>query len=317
MSKLIKSWVGPISTSLSCGVSEIIIPRCINKAKYKISVLEYFLILTLIFQLVLLLSDILSNNNLILNELNNHLGHIFNMSDNNANNSSSDKFTNIPNQNNNYNSMIRTIAVNAAALAARTPRTRAVSLILGNTYSTLTDIITNEEKANYWIDQYTFYQQNGRLRGGSTGEGPFEREFNPFNGDNKFNDTSRDSSYLPSTDSPGSEDYNFIQNILLPAEHTIPTETLVNQHLIIILALFVLVLALIMLVVFFYLDLMIILNKDYFLNNVNNKYIKMYVKYVLFKTKFNLIFEALIILLTLLAIAYFLLYLIKHPIILG
>ncbi|MBM6387845.1 MAG: hypothetical protein JSY10_28415 [Paenibacillus sp.] len=238
------------------------------------------------------------------------------MSDNNANsnNSSSDRFTNIPNQNNNYNSMIRTIAVNAAALAARTPRTRAVSLILGNTYSALTDVITNEEKANFWIDQYNFYQQNGRLRGGSTGEGPFEREFNPFNPENKFCDAFGNSNYSSFVDSSGSDDKNFIQRILSPVEHTIPTETLINQHFIIILALFVLVLALIMLVIFFYLDLMIIFNKDYFLNKVSNKYIKMYAKYVLLKTKFNLIFEALIIVLTLLAIAYFLHYLITHPI---
>lgn len=65
----------------------------------------------------------------------------------------------------------------------------------------------------------------------------------------------------------------------------------------------------------FQLGLLIIFNKDYFLNKVSNKYIKMYAKYVLLKTKFNLIFEALIIVLTLLAIAYFLHYLITHPII--
>lgn len=292
------------------------------KAKTQVSYVEYFLVLTLVFQLGLLL-EILLDNNLFLFELNNYSDYILNMSNNNDNSNNSNnslpKYTNIPHSDNNYNSMIRTIAINAAALAAKTPRTRAVSLVLGNTYAALTDIITNEERAsppyggrckgasgpfaNYWIDQYNHYLRYGRLRGGQQGEGPFEREFNPFNPENKFDSSFGNYSYSSFVDSSDSVDKNIIQKFLSPVEHSIPLETLINQHFLIILALFVLVLALIMLVLFFYLDLIIIFNKDYFLNKVSNKYIKMYAKYVLLKTKVNLIVEALIIVFTLLILA--------------
>lgn len=116
--------------------------------------------------------------------------------------------------------------------------------------------------------------------------------------------------------SSNSEDYNFIRDLLYPIDHSIPLETLINQHFIIILGLFFMILALIILTLYFYLDLIIIFNKDYLLNNVKNKYILMYVKYVLFKTKVEIMFVSILSLSMIIFFTYCLHYIITHPIIL-
>jgi hypothetical protein len=68
---------------------------------------------------------------------------------------------------------------------------------------------------------------------------------------------------------------------------------------------------------YFYLNLFILSNKDYLLNNVKNKYLLMYVKYVLFKTRIDIILIGAFILTGILFVAYILHYLVIHPIILG
>jgi len=79
---------------------------------------------------------------------------------------------------------------------------------------------------------------------------------------------------------------------------------------VIILGLFVFVSALIILSLYFYINVLILLNKDYFLNKVKNKYVLLYVKYIIFKTKIDFIFIGLITLCMLFFMAYILHYLI-------
>lgn len=228
---------------------------------------------------------------------------------------------NIPRHHDNpdFSRMIRYISGNAAALMAATPRNRAVGVFVSNSFNLIADVIGNEEKANYWIDQYNHYMKHGRMRGGEKGNGPFERSFNPFdnNPGGSNNDSPGGSGISSLVDSSDSSDFNFIRNLLSPVDHSIPLDTLINQHFIIILALFFMVLALIIITLYFYLDLIIIFNKDYLLNNVKNKYILMYVKYVLFRTRVDIVFVSILSLSMIIFFAYCLHYLITHPIILG
>jgi hypothetical protein len=258
---------------------------------------------------------------------------IFNMADENqANNQNSGKNTdqnpysrlfpnmglndNIPRHHDNpdLSRMIRYLSGNAAALMAASPRNKAVGVFVSNSFNLIADVISNEEKANYWIDQYNHYMKHGRMRGGEKGNGPFERSFNPFDNNPGGPGGPGVSSLV---DSSNPSDSNFIRNLLSPVDHSIPLDTLINQHFIIILALFFMVLALIIITLYFYLDLIIIFNKDYLLNNVKNKYILMYVKYVLFRTRVDIMFVSILSLSMLIFFAYCLHYLITHPIILG
>ena len=308
------------------------------KAKTQVSVLEYVLTLTLIYQLGLL-TEMLININMYQDFSLYNSDLILNMADNNqANNQNTGQNTNqnqyirnspnivlndnIPRHHDNpdLSRMIRYLSGNAAALMAANPRNKAVGVFVSNSFNLIADVISNEEKANYWIDQYNHYMKFGRMRGGEKGDGPFERNFNPFN--NNFggpddNNSSGGSGISSLVDSSNSTDSNFIRNLLSPVDHSIPLDTLINQHFIIILALFFMVLALIIITLYFYLDLIIIFNKDYLLNSVKNKYILMYVKYVLFRTRVYIIFVSILSLSMLIFFAYCLHYLITHPIIVG
>lgn len=55
-------------------------------------------------------------------------------------------------------------------------------------------------------------------------------------------------------------------------------------------------------------------NKDYFLKKVTNKYVLMYVKYIIFKTKVDIIFIGILTISMLIFMSYILQYLIVHPI---
>lgn len=308
------------------------------KAKTQVSMLEYVLTLTLIYQLGLL-TEMLININMYQDFLLYNSDLILNMADNNQNNNQNmnqntnqnlyNRFypnlgqnDNVPRHHDNpdLSRMIRYISGNAAALMAGSPRNRAAGIFVSNSFNLIADVISNEEKANYWIDQYNHYMKYGQMRGGEKGDGPFERVFNPFNrnfeGSNDDNG-SGGSGISSLVDSSNSSDSNFIRNLLSPVDHSIPLDTLINQHFIIILALFFMVLALIIITIYFYLDLTIIFNKDYLLNNVKNKYILMYVKYVLFRTRVDIIFFSILSLSMLIFFAYCLHYLITHPIILS
>jgi len=81
------------------------------------------------------------------------------------------------------------------------------------------------------------------------------------------------------------------------------------------LGLFIMVICLIMITIFLYINLIILFNKDYFLNRVKNKYVLMYVKYVAFKTRIAIFVISFFILVSQCFMAYILHYLIIHPII--
>ena len=91
--------------------------------------------------------------------------------------------------------------------------------------------------------------------------------------------------------------------------------TLLHVHFIFILVLFIIVISLIILTLYFYLNLIILFNKDYFLNRVQNKYVLMYAKFVVFKSRVDIAVIGALNIATLMFIAYILHYLIVHPIV--
>ena len=121
--------------------------------------------------------------------------------------------------------------------------TRAIGLTIANAGNVLADLVSNEERANYWIDQFNYYQNNGRFRGGQPGSGPFERGTNPFENPDDIG-RSDTSNYLP--------DLSFIKDFFAPVEHSIPLDTLQNVHIIMTLGLFVLVFCIVLLLIYFF-----------------------------------------------------------------
>ena len=77
--------------------------------------------------------------------------------------------------------------------------------------------------------------------------------------------------------------FDFIKILFAPVKHSMSLDTLISVHFLMILGLFVIVTALILLIVYFYINLLIIFNKEFILNKIKNKYALMYVKYVLGK----------------------------------
>lgn len=312
------------------------------KIRFNINIFDFFLLLFLTYHLGLLLELILSGSIsackfYILNEIDfNSTDHVLNMASNNNNNintssNSNGDFTNIPadSQGIDYARLIRYFSVNIAALAARRPLTRAAGLALGNTANILADIVSSEARANFWIDQYIYYRNNGRFRGGQPGSGPFERgnEFNPFDpNQNGGSGSSGISNFVSTSNFGGNSNSNnsildyfsldFFRDFFAPVEHSISLTNLVTIHSMIVTGLFFLVVCLILFTAYFYINLLILFNKDYLLTRVQNKYLMMYVKYVIFKTKIDLGFIAVAITTTLAFMAYVLHYLIVHPIIL-
>nr|YP_009652943.1 hypothetical protein [Taiwanofungus camphoratus]QCG69980.1 hypothetical protein [Taiwanofungus camphoratus]UKQ56111.1 hypothetical protein [Taiwanofungus camphoratus]WRO45185.1 hypothetical protein [Taiwanofungus sp. YW-2023a] len=250
--------------------------------------------------------------------------NILHMSDNRTNQGQLD---NIP-RNTEYKDparLIRYITSNITALAIRRAAGRLTAVFIANASNVWIDIISNEARANYWIDQYNHYTQFGRLRGGQPGYGPFERDrgTNPLElpsdeaNTNISNASSPSGGGIPEAskfipDSP----VDFFRDNFSPVDHSIPLDTLINVHIILILGLFFLVLGLIFLFIFLFINLLIIFNKNYFLERIKNKYVLMYAKYVIFKSRVDILFLGLFILGILCFILYILHYLIVHPIIL-
>ena len=179
----------------------------------------------------------------------------------------------------------------------------------------LFEIVYSEERANYWIDQFNFSEMN--QRGEQPSSGPFEKG---------MSDKNHHLFLGPSNFGPGGScsnhtsnflgESNFLKDLFDPVEHSIPLATLLNVHFILHLGLFVMVICLILLMMYFYINLIIIYNKDYFLNKVTNKYLRMYAKYVIFKSRFDIFIISIMVIAVLGFIAYTLHYLIVHPIIL-
>lgn len=138
--------------------------------------------------------------------------------------------------------LIRYLSTNVGALLARRPVTRAIGLTVVNAGNIIADVASNEERANYWIDQWNFYKANGRFRGGAQGSGPFERGTNPFEPASGQGPTSSGSLLLskPGNTSTsnftsnligdGSVDFSFIKDFFTPVDHNIPLDTLISVH---------------------------------------------------------------------------------------
>nr|WVH38105.1 hypothetical protein [Cubamyces menziesii] len=259
--------------------------------------LDTLLILMLIYQVGILIE--ISINSFIY--YNTDFDSILKMSSN----STGDNIPNSEGRNDDMARLIRYLSGNIAALSARRPMTRAIGLTIANAGNILADIASDEARANYWIDQYNFFKVNGRFRGGQPGSGPFERGTNPF--ENPENIGKSDASnYLP--------DLNFIKDFFEPVEHSIPLDTLQNIHIIMTIGLFVLVFCTVLLLIYFFFNLLILFNKDFLLNKVKNKYAVLYIKYVLFKSRVDIIVIGLLVIGTLCFVLYILHYLIVHPI---
>ena len=315
--------------------------RYLVKIKFKISIIEIILTLNLIYLISLFLQIVVYYLIVFIDYkfqlfdlfIGNPLDYAFNMS---SNDNVSNADDNIPRGNygpNDIARIIRYLAINIAALAARRPMTRVATLTIGNGSNVILDILSNEARANYWIDQYNHYIRTERLRGGQEGYGPFERSTNPFepvqnNPDNNSASAS-DTSLIPSSGSNSNPensskflddfsfnfDFSFIDNLFTPVEHSMSLSTLLHVHFIFILVLFIIVISLIILTLYFYLNLIILFNKDYFLNRVQNKYVLMYAKFVVFKSRVDIAVIGALNIATLMFIAYILHYLIVHPIV--
>nr|WVH38274.1 hypothetical protein [Trametes maxima] len=268
-----------------------------KKCKLYFSVLDTLLILMLIYQVGLLI-DIIINNFI---NYSTDIDLIFKMSGNTTGN-------NIPSsegRNNDIARLIRYLSANVAALSARRPMSRAIGLTIANAGNILADIASDEARANCWIDRYNFYMANGRFRGGS---GPFERDNNTFENPDNIG-KSYTSNYLP--------DLSLFKDLFAPVEHSIPLDTLQNIHTIMTLGLFVLVFCTVLLLIYFFFNLLILFNKDFLLNRVENKYAVLYIKYVLFKSRVDILVIGLLIIGTLCFVLYILHYLIVHPVIVN
>ena len=272
----------------------------IKKSKVRLNILETLLICMLIYQVGLLIDIFI--NIFVIDSFD--ISSVAKMSDNNTGD-------NIPRgggRNEDVSRLIRYISANIVALSASRPMNRTIGLTIANAGNLIADILSNEERANYWIDQFNFYQANGRMRGGQPGAGPFERGTNPFDQSGNT-DRSDTSNYLP--------DLDLFKDLFTPVEHSIPLDTLLNVHFILILALFVIIFSVILLLTFLFLNLFILFNKDYLLNRVKNKYAVLYIKYVLFTTRLDIIVIGVLVISTLCFVLYVLHYLIVHPILID
>jgi len=114
-----------------------------------------------------------------------------------------------------------------------------------------------------------------------------EKERVKFNKNKVLSNLNNFSGAKPSTNNSESV-FGLIINFFSPVDHNIPLDTLINIHFIYILIVFFLVLSLLLLSIYLFINFLILLNKDYFLSKINNKYILMYAKYVIFKSKVDI-----------------------------
>lgn len=112
-------------------------------------------------------------------------------------------------------------------------------------------------------------------------------------------------------------DFTRILDLFSPVEHSIPLSTLINLHFRSLLCLFVIVFCMTFLFIYFCVNIFIIYNKDYLLGKVKNKYAIWYVKYVIFRSKVDIVILAIFILYSQCFMLYVLHYLIVHPIIIN
>ena len=275
----------------------------IKKCKVYLGVLDTLLILMLIYQVGLLIEIIIYS--FINYELDINL--ICTMADNNTGgNPAGSSTSGGSGSNNDLPRLIRYLTANVAALAAKRPMTRALGLTIANSGIVLADIASDERKANFWLEQANHFRANRTFKVIDGKSVNFENGANPFDDINNIGNTNGNN-FLP--------DFNFFKDIFTPVEHSIPLETLQNVHLVMTVGLFIIVLCVVLLLVYFFINLLIIFNKDYLLNRVKNKYALLYIKYVLFRTKIETVTIGVFIIGTLCFVLYILHYLIVHPVI--
>lgn len=288
----------------------------LHKSRFNLGIWDRLLILFLIFQVALLLDCLINN----LFYLYVDFDHTLSMANENNNNDSSksnnNNWNNVPSNrdlNRDPARLIRYLSLNIAALKFRRSASKAIALALVTSANLLVDVISDEEKANFWIYHFNHFMDSGR--GGQPGGSPFERDqiaAFPFNFP-KDRGGAEGSNFLSDSDISGYI-FKLFGDIFKPVEHSIPLDTLVNVHHVLLLCLFIIVLCLILLVFYFFINLLIISNKDYLLNKVKNKYVILYVRYVVFKSKIDIILLGAMIIVSLSFILYVLHYLIVHPI---
>ena len=201
--------------------------------------------------------------------------------------------------------LVRYLATNLAVLQARRPMTKAIGLLIINTGNILQDVVKDERKTRFWMEQYINYKDHGRFKVSEENSVSFPKGQNPFEDIVKMGDT-KGNNFLP--------DFNFFKDLFSPVEHSIPLDTLQDIHIIIIIGLFVLILCVVLLLIYFFINLLILFNKDYLLNRIKNKYALLYIKYVIFRTRIDIFVIGLLIIGTLCFVLYYLHYLIIHPI---
>ena len=271
----------------------------IKKCKVYLGLLDKLLIFMLIYQVGLLIEIFI--NSFINYELDINL--ICSMADNNTGGNSAGG----SGRNDDLPRLIRYLTTNVAALPAKRPMTRALGLTIANQGNILADVATDEKKAKFWADQYNHFRHNGKFNTSDKKE-LFEEGTKPF-ADIKDIGKPDGNNFLP--------DFNFFKDLFSPVEHSIQLETLQSVHLVMTIGLFVLVFCVVLLLIYFFINLLIIFNKDYLLNRVKNKYALLYIKYVLFKTRIEIVRIGLLILSTLCFVLYILHYLIVHPLIIN
>nr|YP_009739377.1 hypothetical protein [Tricholoma terreum]QIC20220.1 hypothetical protein [Tricholoma terreum] len=253
--------------------------------------------------------------------------------DDNTNNNpgNNNPIINVPNQNRGIfdyslltiSTLIIYLSDNIAILGIRRPFTVLASETIVNASMVILDLTSSAEMANYWIDEYNHYIRTGTLRLVEEPGGPIPSIYldpNPFARVSETNNLplpaiEPNNNFIPLDLLP--LNFDFIRGFLTPVPHSIPLETLINVHTLLHLSLLLIVVILILLILYFYLNLFILLNRDYLLNNISNKYLLLYVKFVLFRTRIDILILGILTLALIFFIFYILHYLIIHPIILN
>ena len=246
--------------------------------------------------------------------------------------------------------LITYLSDNISILLLQRPFTNLMSQTIVNASMVILDLTSFPQIANYWIDEYNHYIRTGSLRVEEPGgpipsiylePNPFARvsetnnpplpaiEFNnnflEFNNNliefnNNFlefnnNFLEFNNNFLPID--YFNINFDFIRGLLTPVEHSLSLETLINVHTFLHLSLLLLVLILIILTIYLYLNLLILLNKEYLIRKIKNKYLLLYIKFVIFRTGVDILLLGILTLFLISFMFYILHYLIIHPIIIN
>ena len=310
---------------------------CFNQ---RVTIIEFFLMLIFIFNIALFIENLFFSfshyyNNLYM--LNLSLSDIIcNMMENNDNNNSdtgnNNPINNVSNQNiGRFDYSLLTIATlitylsdNISILLLQRPFTNLMSQTIVNASMVILDLTSFPQIANYWIDEYNHYIRTGTLRVEEPG-GPIPSiylEPNPFARVSETNNPplpaiEHNNNFIPIDNFNFNFNFDFIRGLLTPVEHSLSLETLINVHTFLHLSLLLLVIILIILTIYFYINLLILLNKDYLINKIKNKYLLIYIKFVLFRTRIDILLLGILTLILIFFMLYILHYLIIHPIIIN